>query len=37
MTVMWWPRRKRIPKGWRRVAIQPSHHDRYSILIERVE
>lgn len=35
-TVKWWPRSKRIPKGWRIAAVQPSHHDRHSVLIERI-
>ena len=36
-TVKWWPRSKRIPKGWRIAAVQPSHHDRHSVLIERID
>jgi hypothetical protein len=30
-----WPVGKPIPKGWRKAKTAPSHHDRYSILIER--
>jgi uncharacterized protein YbdZ (MbtH family) len=33
--VKYWPVGKPIPKGWRRAKFAPSHHDRYSILIER--
>ena len=33
MIVRWWPRGKRLPRGWVRVDTSPSHHDAHSILI----
>ena len=30
-----WPKDKPIPKGWRKAKTSPSHHDRFSVLIER--
>jgi uncharacterized protein YbdZ (MbtH family) len=35
--VKWHPVGKPIPKGWRKVKTPPSHHDRYSVLIEKVK
>jgi len=33
--VRWWPMRKRLPRGWRIARQRPTHHSRYSVLIER--
>lgn len=36
MLLMWWPRDVPIPRGWRDAKAKPTHHDRYSILIEKI-
>ena len=35
-TYRWLRHGRRIPKGWKRVATEPSHHDLWSILIEKI-
>jgi len=36
-TVRFWPKSEPIPKGWRVAGQRVSHHNRHSVLIERVE
>lgn len=36
IVLMQWPLDLAIPRGWRRAACRPSHHDRWSVLLIKV-
>ena len=37
LTVMWWPRDERIPRGWRLCVPQAiTYHSNFSVMIEKI-